>query len=60
MVLITKNQAVVILVLPGKFEFVMQVDLPKTVDYRNCDHETLRQLTKINTEATSIDLLIST
>ena len=37
-VLITKTNAVVTKVLPGKLEFVGEVDLPETVDYNNCDH----------------------
>ena len=41
MVLITKTHAVVIAVMPGKFEVVAQLELPKVINYRNCDNNVL-------------------
>ena len=38
MVLITKTQAVVVMIHPGKFEVLTQIDLPEVVDYGNCDN----------------------
>ena len=38
MVLITKTHAVVVAVMPGKFEVVAQLELPKVIDYNNCDN----------------------
>ena len=42
MVLITSRQAAILKVNPGKFEVLGMIDLPKTMDYATCDHETLR------------------
>ena len=41
MVLITKTHAVVVKINPGKLEVIASKELPKTVDYRNCDSEVL-------------------
>ena len=41
MVLITKTHAVVVAVMPGKFEVVAQLELPKVINYLNCDNKTL-------------------
>lgn len=37
MLMITSTQAVVYAVLPGKFEVIDQIELPKQVDYKTCD-----------------------
>ena len=55
--MITKTNAVVTRVMPGKLEFVGEVDLPETIDYNNCDHQTLRQLASVDPTVTRVDIL---
>lgn len=58
MVLITKTQVVILRISPGRYDCIGQFDLPKTVDYKTCDQDTLRHtLEKVNTNITRIDLL---
>ena len=58
MVLITKIQAVVLKINPGRYECVGQFDLPKTIDFKNCDQNTLRStLNQVNNKITRIDIL---
>jgi len=57
MVLTTSKKAVVLAIHANQLEVITQIDLPKSVDYRTADAETLKEITLARTHPKTLDLL---